>query len=191
MLTYLPATICVLLPQEQARRLRLAIMKHQSRDNIVNSSPGHTEARSAPHDPSMPTEVIEQAEPGEASRSRRKIRTRNKAGTSPTASPSEYIPLKDRDPTRCMKGLKPLPIAEASLEQPVGLPRYMSPRPLGFEEPCQVRLVVCVYICPLLLTLHPYSQESQSEISLFVTCVRGGSVGARSLDEKRNIELGW
>jgi hypothetical protein len=137
-LTDLPATIRVFLPQEQARRSKLAIMKHQSRDNIVNSSPGHTEARSAPHDPSMPMEVIEQAEPGEASSSRRKIRTRNKTGTPPPASPSEYIPLKHRDPTRLMRGLKPLPIAEASLEQPVGLPRYMSPRPLGFEEPCQV-----------------------------------------------------
>lgn len=113
-------------------------MKQQSRDNIGNLAPGHTQARSASYDPCMPTQALKQAEPDGESRSRHASRSRNITETFLPASPREYIPLKDRDPTRWMRGRKPLAIAEASLDQPAGLPQYMSPRPLGLEEPCQV-----------------------------------------------------
>ena len=131
-----PWLACMFLSQqEQARRSKLAIMKQQSREDVENLPSGRTEAFAEPYNPNVPTTGLEQAVAGEARQPTRTSRRRNRTEKSTVALPCEDIPVKDRIPT---KVIKPLPVTEASMKQPVGLPRYMSPRPLGFEEPCQV-----------------------------------------------------
>ena len=127
-----------LLQQEQARRSKLAIMKQQSREDVGNLPAGRTEAFAEPYNPNVPPTALEQAVAGEARHSTRTSRRRNTTEKLALASPCEDIPVKDRVPTKVVRDVKPLPVTEASMKQPLGLPRYMCPRPLGFEEPCQV-----------------------------------------------------
>jgi len=49
----------------------------------------------------------------------------------------EYIPLRERTPLKLTQSVHEVAVTLASLKQPVGLPRHMSPRPQPFEEPCQ------------------------------------------------------
>lgn len=114
--------------QKKAKRAKLALAKQQQQQPKTGATAGAPPTRQNPDKPASRGLMAGM-----------KLAAAPDAGNPAPAGGSAAWepPLANRTPLKMPTSMHQLPFHRMKMQQPLGLPRHMSPRPQGFEEPNQ------------------------------------------------------